>query len=189
MATFKKLKSGNTQAQVYLGRPGQKFTTKTFPTEYQAKRWARQIEAARDRGERIGQSPTVAAYYAEIEPGRSAVNATATRKKNEVSWRLHLEPTFGWLKLNEIRRSTVAGWVAQQVAEDVGVPSIEAAIRLLSAIFESAVSDDLLIANPAHGVKIPRHSARKIRWISIDEMDAVVVELDAPYDLLVDLAA
>ena len=50
MATFKKLKSGNTQAQVYLGRPDQKFTTKTFPTETQAKRWARQVEAARDRG-------------------------------------------------------------------------------------------------------------------------------------------
>jgi len=66
------------------------------------------------------------------------VSATATQRKNEVSRRLHLQPHFSGLKLSEIRRSTVSGWVAQQVTMDVGVPSIEAAIRLMSAIFESA---------------------------------------------------
>lgn len=189
MATFKKLKSGNHQAQVYLGLPNQKFTSKTFPTEIQAKKWARQVEAARDRGERVATLPTVGAYYAEIEPGRRAVIATATAKKNEGHWRLHLEPFFAGLKLNEVRRSTVAGWVAQKVAAGVGVPTIEGSIRLLSAIFEQAVSDDLLVANPVRGVKVPRHSARKIRWIGPEEIDAVVAELNAPYDLLVDLAA
>ena len=189
MAALVATPNGRIKAQVLV--PTGRFTSRTFDTKTQARAWARQTEAARDRGERPTQPSmlTVADHYRPLAEQRASVLSSATVDKNLSHWTRHLEPVFGDRKVVDVRRSDVAAWVAQASKAGVGAPTIKGCIELLSAIFEVAVFDDLIPANPASRVRLPRHSPRVVRWIEPDEVDRIVDQLAEPYALLVALAA
>lgn len=182
-------RNGRWQALVHVHG---KLTSKTFDTKKQATTWATATEAARDRGEAVvarHTDLTVGAYWARLEPSRRAVLAAATVDRNATHWRLYLEPAFGSARLTTLRRTEVNAWVAGMVDRGVGVPTIESCTRLLSAIYEAAITDELVTANPVSRLRLPRHTPKRKRWVDPADIDAIVEQLDEPYALLVNLAA
>ncbi|WP_234326802.1 tyrosine-type recombinase/integrase [Streptomyces sp. NRRL S-337] len=61
--------------------------------------------------------------------------------------RLHLEPTFGELDVNELSTAKVRTWRAERLGV-TGATTVAKSYRLLKAIMETAVDDELIRRNP-----------------------------------------
>ncbi len=199
MATFRKI-GDKWVAQVRLkpgvaGKGASVGATRTrrFPTKPMAMAWARDIEAQRDKGTLKDpklDEVTLGSLWPAVSKIRKGVLEPATVAKNQSHWIGHLEPHFGDLSVTGLRRSAIEAWVVEQVEAGVGVPTIEACVRLLSAILESAVDDDLIVANPARKVRVPKHMPKRKRFVTEDEINRVLGHVDAPdYKLLLALMA
>ena len=180
MASYRQRGKGWT-AQVRM--PDGTFRTKAFPTKKQAQVWAVDIEAKRDRG--IVRDPRKDdATFADLWPTfldkRDGLLSPATLSKNRTHWRQHLEPAFGDTRVVTLRRSHVEAWVARRSRAGVGAPTLEAAVRLLSALCEYAVDDDVIPANPVRKVKSPAHIADRRAFVTAAEIDAVLAHVEDP---------
>ena len=198
MATFRQNSKGRWRAQVYLGKDPATgrpvFRAKTKDTKAQAAAWARRAEAERDEGDVASKAQadaadgrlTVGAYWRDtVLPSRRVTLETATVKRNVSHWVNHLEPTFGHRPLVAVRRAEVKAWaVALQDGKSpdgkdqtkVGVPTVQAALHLLSAIYAHAIDDELADDNPADK-----------GYVSRDEVAAVLSQTPEPYRLFVEL--
>ncbi len=69
--------------------------------------------------------------------------------------RLHLEPTFGELYVNRISPARVRTWRAERLTT-TGATTVAKSYRLLKAVMETAVEDDLIRKNPCRIRGAPR---------------------------------
>jgi integrase len=179
-------------AQVLL--QDRKYRAKSFPTKPLAVAWARDLEAARDRGDTIRDpgldKVTVGQLWEPFVTIRRGVLSPNTVAKNTSHWRIHLKPTFAGMPAAGLRRSHVEAWVAEQVTAGRGVPTVGACVALLSALLESAVEDGIITANPVLKVRMPKHQPKRRRFITGDELGQVLDQVEHPDDrLLLDLMA
>ncbi len=174
MAHYRK-RSSTWTAQVKLS--GGKTRSKSFPTKPMAAAWARDIESQRDKG--VLRDPkldkiTVRSLWPTFLKVRRGLLAPATVKKNSSHWTNHIEPHIGDWAVASVRRSHIEAWVVSRVDAGVGLPTIEACVRLLSALMECAVDDDLIVANPARKVRMPKHLPKRKRFVTADEIERVL---------------
>ena len=179
-------------AQVLL--PDRKYRAKSFPTRPLAVAWARDLEAARDRGDTIRDpgldKVTIGALWEPFVTIRRGVLSANTVAKNTSHWRIHLKPRFGDTPVAALRRSHVEAWVAEKVAAGVGVPTIGNCVTLLSALLESAVEDQIITANPVRLVRVPKHQPKRRRFITSGELGQILDQVEDPTNrLLLDLLA
>lgn len=192
MATFRQRgKSGSWTAQIKL-RDGTR-RVQTFPTKGLAQAWAREIEGQRDRGEVRDlalDKVTVADLWKSASITRKGTLSASTIARNESHWRNHLQPHWGSVTVASLRRSQVEAWVAEQSAAGVGTPTLDACVRLLGALCEVAVDDGVVTANPVRRVRLPKHQAKRKRFLSVAEVDAILAKVEAPdHRLLLELMA
>jgi site-specific recombinase XerC len=96
---------------------------------------------------------TLHGYYAEWIETKTRTN---TREGYAYSWK-HISKHYGpRVKLSAISRRSVKQFYTNMVADGVGYGAIEKAGRVLSSMLSAAVDDELLRANPALGVKVPK---------------------------------
>jgi integrase len=100
---------------------------------------------------------TVAAVYAawSAAQGHIAAKTALTRRS---TWSNHVEPRWGEVPVVGVKPSAVRAWVAQLVAAEVGVATIENAFGLLRQICGAAVEDNRIPRNPCAGVRLPKRS-------------------------------
>jgi hypothetical protein len=79
--------------------------------------------------------------------GRSAA-VPPTGELYDLLWRRWLEPTFGDLALGDVSLETVRTWLATARNEHPGSTQPDKSYRLLRTIFNVAIDDEKLIANP-----------------------------------------
>lgn len=79
-------------------------------------------------------------------------------------------PTFGEVELRQISTAMVRAWVAEMADEGLSGARIRQALQVLRASLDVAVSDGLIVKNPASGVKAPRVEKRRQRFLSADEL-------------------
>lgn len=205
MATIRQTRTGKWQAQVYLGKNAQtgrpEFRTKTKDTKAQAAAWARQAEVDRDEGAVASKAQaeaadgrlTVGDYWRDVVlPARRVTTAKATVDRNVSHWANHLDHAFGHRPLAAVRRAEVKRWVTARVAgtddrPQAGVPTVQASLHLLSAIYAHAIDDELLDDNPCTGVRTPKHEAADKGYLSRDEVMAVLGSTPEPYRLFLEL--
>jgi integrase len=165
----------------------------TFGTRGLAELWGRQTEAARDAGTLLDprqDNLTCGDQYVTFERVRRGVLAPATVAKNASHWEHHLAPAFANVPIRAIRRGTVEAWVVDRAAAGVGIPTLESAVRLFSALMESAVDDAIIVANPLRKVRVPAHAPKRRRFVTDAELAAVVAQIDSAHDrLLIQLMA
>lgn len=162
-----------------------KTRSKTFATKALAAAWAREQETLRDKGITPPRTDvTVADLWPAYLARREGVVAPSTLAKNRTHWRVHVEPAFGSHKVVTLRRSTVETWVAQATRDGVGTPTVEACVRLLSGLLDVAVDDEVVPANPARRVRLPRHLPERRRFVTEAEVDAVLDAIAEPTDRL-----
>jgi len=85
----------------------------------------------------------------------------------------HLSPRFGTMKLAEIRRSDVQGYLTSRIGE-LSAGSVAKELNTLKHLLRLAVEWELIPLNPAHGVKPPRLPAGRVRYLQPAELRLVL---------------
>lgn len=175
------------------------YAPSTFDTSQDAEGWL--TDERRMIAAGTWTSPKVRAQVAltpEVAPVTFGQYAEAWLEHREVRPRTrhhyrrlldaHLLPTFGPLPLEAITPAAVRVWHAGM---DKGTPTVRAhAYGLLRTILGTAVTDGDLAANPVHirGAGTSKRS-KKIRPLSLAELETVVHHMPERYKLMTLLAA
>ncbi|MGQ4329279.1 tyrosine-type recombinase/integrase [Streptomyces hayashii] len=146
--TTRKLPSGRWQAR-YVGPDGQRHTApETFETKSDAQDWLNLVRADIERD--VWRDPDAGAvnfkkYAMRWKEERGLAPTTVDRYDGLL--RLHILPTFGGKDLDEITPPSVRTWRAERL-KATGATTVAKSYRLLKAILQTAVDDDLLRTNP-----------------------------------------
>ena len=168
MATISKYQtaSGATLYRVRYRTPDQRQTDKRgFTTKREAQAFANSVEVSKLRGEYVAPADA-RVTVGEIGPGwldrqRGHLKPSAYSAL-EIAWRLRVAPRWGHVALGDIRPSAVQQWISDlrrgdDDAKPLGRVGDARAHQVLSAILADAVRDRMITANPAAGIKLPRH--------------------------------
>ncbi|MBC2877862.1 MULTISPECIES: tyrosine-type recombinase/integrase [Streptomyces] len=102
--------------------------------------------------------------------------------------RLHILPTFGELDLDEIVAPVVRTWRAERKAA-TGSTTVAKSYRLLKAILETAVDDELIRRNPCRIKGAGKESAKERSVATVAQVDALADAVGPRWRLMVYLAA
>ncbi|MGW9078319.1 tyrosine-type recombinase/integrase [Streptomyces kronopolitis] len=146
--SVRRLPSGRWQARYPDTNGDLRAAPETFETKTDAEVWLTQTEADQTRGD-------------WVDPYAGAVNfheyatkwiderglAETTDELYRRLLRLHLAPSFDELDVNEISAAKVRAWRAERL-KATGATTVAKSYRLLKAIMETAVDDDMIKKNP-----------------------------------------
>ncbi|MEU7244368.1 tyrosine-type recombinase/integrase [Streptomyces sparsogenes] len=174
----------------YLAPDGQEQRSPgTFDTKKDAEVWLSQVEADLTRGD--WQDPNAGAVNFEEyalrwvkERGLSPTTEELYRRL----LRLHILPTFRAWDLDEITPPRVRTWRAERL-EATGTTTVAKSYRLLKAILETAVEDELIRRNPCRIRGAGKESARERPIATVEQVDALADAIGPRWRLMVYIAA
>ena len=105
--------------------------------------------------------------------------------------RIHLVPTFGRMRLQDITKGAVRHWYEDTHRNNPDSPRANSkAYGLLRAIMNSAVDEDLIDANPVHirGAGY-RPKRRRLEPATVEELDTIVDNMPEKWKLIILLAS
>ncbi|WP_105972985.1 tyrosine-type recombinase/integrase [Streptomyces geranii] len=146
--TVRRLASGRWQAR-YLGPDGERHTApETFETRSEAQDWLNLVRADIERNHwHDPDTGTVNFEKYALRWMEERGLAPTTLDRYDGLLRLHILPAFGGKDLDEITPSSVRTWRAERL-KATGATTVAKSYRLLKAILQTAVDDDLLRSNP-----------------------------------------
>lgn len=171
----------NTLYRVIYRRPNGQQTTKAgFTTKKAAELFAANIELAKAKGQYIhpqdGNIPLTALAGGWLKR-KQALLKTSSYLPLETSWRVHVEPVWGHVAAKDVRKTDVQTWVAEMLtgSSGSGRPPVGATIvirahEVLTGILEEAVTDRLILANPARGVDLPKKRRKPNVYLSHEDV-------------------
>jgi integrase len=161
----------------------------TFETKKDAEIWLSQIEADLSRGD--WQDPDAGGVnfgeYASRWVGERGLSAT-TQELYRRLLRLHILPEFGGRDLDEITPPRVRSWRAERL-EATGATTVAKSYRLLKAVLETAVEDELIRRNPCRIRGAGQESAAERPIATVTQVDALADLLGPRWRLMVYVAA
>ncbi|WP_338677711.1 site-specific integrase [Streptomyces sp. SCSIO 30461] len=186
---IRKLPSGRYQARF----PGADGILRAAPQTYETKREAElflaQIQADQARGDWI--DPTAGevlfAEYATRWIDERGVAATTDELYRRLL-RLHLESTFGDQYVNAISPAKVRTWRAER-RKATGATTTAKSYRLLKAIMQTAVEDDLIRRNPCSIRGAGREDADERPVATVEQVFALAEAIGIRWRLMVLLGA
>lgn len=157
--SIEKLPSGRLRVR-WHDEDGQRRTAgQTFATKADARRFLATVETDKLRGTYRAPrvvTDTLGDYGARWIEDRPRLKAS-TRHQYEVDFRLHIEPALGSTVLDQIEPDDIRRWYSRlsdglraSLAESGrnGSATVARSYRLLRAILQTAVDDDILTRNP-----------------------------------------
>lgn len=203
--------NGLWRAEVEL--PNGRRVTRTDPLKRVVDAWAKEVATDVRRGR--WRDPRDARITLEEWHARwwtARIAGARTMESNEASWRLHVRPVWGDKQLDQITRLEVAGWAKKTLADleqreadaadtagrdprpGAGLRTVQQAVGLLSMLLGAALAEDpplLPGRNPCEGVlkQLPPAVVRPPVYFTVAQHDAILVELDEPWRLVVDFLA
>ncbi len=149
---------------------------KSFARKADAQRWLDQMQAASHRGQFIDPVAAklkIGEFAAIWLDGMGHLKpSTAARYASIV--RVHIEPQWGLWSLGEVRHSDVTAWVGRLVAAGSRPGTVRQIHRVLSMIFEAAVTDGRIATNPAAKVRLPSPVRGEPRFLTAGEVTDLV---------------
>jgi len=189
MAYIRRLPPQKWNAVVRL--PNGKRRSLTHPLRKVVADWAKDIE--RDNARGVTRDPkagriTVGEWHERWRATR--LLEPSTLAGYESRWRTHIEPVWKTVPLNTITRTDVQAWVRAMVDAGVGPRVVQQSVAVLSSLLAVAVAENLIPANPAARLKLPRAPKPPDRYLDRDvEFPALLAALTQGRDrLLVDFA-
>ncbi|MEE4492317.1 tyrosine-type recombinase/integrase [Streptomyces sp. BE230] len=175
----------------YLGPDGQEFRApETFDTKRDAEVWLSQIEADLTRGN--WQDPDAGAVnfkeYALQWVDERGLSATTDELYRRLL-RLHLLPTFEGLDLDEITAPRVRTWRTERLSSTGAATTVAKTYRLLKAIMETAVDDELIRRNPCRIRGAGKELSAERQIATVAQVDALADALGPRWRLMVFLGA
>ncbi|WP_371632968.1 tyrosine-type recombinase/integrase [Streptomyces sp. NBC_01259] len=175
----------------YLGPDGQDFRApETFDTKKDAEVWLSQVEADLTRGN--WQDPDAGAVnfkeYALQWVDERGLSVTTDELYRRLL-RLHLLPTFEGLDLDEITAPRVRTWRTERLSSTGAATTVAKSYRLLKAILETAVDDELIRRNPCRIRGAGKESSAERQIATVAQVDALADALGPRWRLMVYLGA
>ncbi|MBP0455999.1 tyrosine-type recombinase/integrase [Streptomyces montanisoli] len=175
----------------YLDPQGQeRRAPETFATKGDAEVWLSQVEADLTRGD--WEDPDAGAVNFAEYAGRWVNErglAPTTDELYRRLLRLHVLPTFGTVDLDEITAPRVRAWRAERLEATQAPTTVAKAYRLLKAVLETAVDDELIRRNPCRIKGAGKESAAERRIATVPQVDALASALGPRWRLMVYLGA
>ncbi|WP_369145115.1 tyrosine-type recombinase/integrase [Streptomyces sp. R44] len=186
---IRKLPSGRYQAR-YPGAGGVlRAAPQTYETKREAELFLAQIQAEQARGDWIDPAAgeVLFAEYATRWIDERGVAATTDELYRRLL-RLHLEPTFGSQYVNAISPAKVRTWRAER-RNATGATTTAKSYRLLKAIMQTAVEDDLIRRNPCSIRGAGREDADERPVATVGQVFALAEAIGIRWRLMVLLGA
>ncbi|MFD8419826.1 hypothetical protein [Streptomyces sp. NPDC059466] len=114
--------------------------------------------------------------------------AARSRERHESVIRLYLLPTFGEHLLSSITTGQVRAWRTAYLTR-TGEPTVVKAYRIMRAVLNTAVDDELIRRNPCRIKGADRYDVPERPVLSVAEVYAVADAMAPRYRLLVLMAA
>ncbi len=175
----------------YRDARGRLRTAGTFTNRKDADRAWQQAELLMAQG-RLGGADTgrltFTRYVDEIWFPNHVLEPS-TREGYRYSIDKHLKPTFGQMRMVDILPSHVREWVTERVTAGTSPATIRHNKIVLSAIFTTALNDQVTLLHPCRGVKTPTVPVKGYRIITPEQFEAIYAALpDDQSRLLVETA-
>lgn len=180
MAWTRRLPSGKHQGQ-YRGVDGRVRTAPGGPWAHKAAAMRAAAAAEHDARALGWRDPQAARrtwgeWCEQWWPTRAV--EPSTRARDEGRRDRHLTPRWDGVPLVDITRHAVRAWAADLRAGGLSAASVQRCVHLLSASLNAAVDAEVLAANPAARLRLPTPPPSVERYLTHEELDAVVDELD-----------
>lgn len=184
------LASGRFQAR-YIGPDGLRRTAPvTFDSKGAARRWLSMCETDILRGtwtdveaasERLGP---YAAKWIRERPNLAA----RTVEGYEGTLRRHVEPYLGSKEIRQITPAVVRAWRQRLLHDGVGANSVAKAYRLLRAVMNTALDDQLIARNPCRIKGAATETPEERPVLTVAQVQRLAGAIEPRYRLLVLLA-
>ena len=176
------------QARKRIGRDGQPHYTAyyddarghrrsagTFTSLKAANKAWQQAEAkvAEGRGGNSHRGRLLFERYVEDMWFPNHVMELTTRQNYTYSLNRHILPTFAGYRMVDIVPGDVREWVAKLQTDGVKPPTIRYSMTVLSAIFTTALNDQITFLHPCMGVKTPTVATKRRRIITPGQFGAL----------------
>ncbi len=178
------LPSGRWRAR-YVGGDGKRRSS-TFPTKTDARAWlaTAQADLVRKQWKAPEAGRRTVGAYAQDYLARTDLRES-TRALYEGVWRLHLAQTWDDVAVADVSPQRVRQW-HEGASRSTRPTALVQAYRLLRAVLNVAVADEVLAVNPcrvkAAGIA---KAARPSRALTVQEVDALAKAVPARYSILV----
>jgi integrase len=184
------LKNGRRAYDVELRRPDGSKYGKTFRSRREAESWQAQQNADRSRNGWLDPTAGRVLFrdYAKEWLASRAHLRPRTLELYRSELKCHLLPAFGNVPLNKMNKRTVRAWYARLAATKSQVTAAKC-YRLLAAILNTAVDDELIAANVCRikGAAVEQSPERPL--VTVDEALSIASAIEPRYRVLVLLAA
>jgi integrase len=163
---------------------------RTFDTQTDAEVWLSVKETEMVRGDWIdpdaGRVP-LGEYATRWVAERPLAPRTAEKYRRLL--RLHVKPKLGAVDLVDVTPDRVRGWRAELLSNGVGASQVAQAYRLLRAVLNTAVEDELIRRNPCRIKGADREDSRERPTATVGEVYAIAEAIRPWFRALVLLAA
>ncbi|GAB3108782.1 site-specific integrase [Streptomyces calidiresistens] len=187
--TVRQLPSGRFQVRYWAPDGSRRKAPETFATRGEAQTWLTLTKADIERNHWVDPDAgavnfeTYAMKWIE-ERGLAATTDELYRRL----MRIHILPTFGGLDLDGITAPVVRTWRAERLGV-TGATTVAKAYRLLKAVMETAVDDELIRRNPCRIRGAGSERARERPTATVDQVDALANAVGPRWRLMVYLGA
>jgi integrase len=101
-------------------------------------------------------SMTLATWWEQVfKPVRSGKWGRNTRIAYDYTWRKHIEPHVGSVRMSDMNKLTIDRLLLKLADANLSEQIVQRVLVMLHAMFEEAVDNDVLVKNPARKVTLP----------------------------------
>jgi integrase len=160
-----------------------KHRTLSFRTKTEAERYKREVEQRLDRGTYVDPAASQVPFEEfAIRWLRSAPDLKPRTFENyDGIIRNHLAPAIGRTPLSRLRPEHLRDLIRDRRNHGLSDSTVRRIVRVASTILKTAVTDRILTANPADGVRLPRESVREMRFLTGEELIELVDKVQPHY--------
>jgi len=116
-------------------------------------------------------SMSLAQWWEQFKFVRGSRWSRNTRDTYDSTWRVHIEPAVGSVRLADFNKLTIDRLLLKLAGAGCGEQLVERVLVLIHAMFEEAIDNDILPKNPARKVVAPRcKPAEETRPLTVDEV-------------------
>jgi integrase len=175
----------------YWDLKGRERSAGTFSSKKRADQAWQDAEAEVRKG-RVGDPGRGRQTFQQYVEGTWLPNhqiEVSTREAYTYSIYKHLMPEFGPMRMIDILPEHVRAWIARLLDEGVTPATIRSNKIILSAIFTTAMDDQVTFLHPCKGVRTPPVPRKPLQIITPEQFDLIYQALPvADYQLLVETA-
>lgn len=165
--------------------PDGKSRSQSFARKIDAERHLISVEHSKLAGGYVDPAEGKVTFRDYAEAWRACQpHRPGTAASVETNLRRHAYPAFGDRAIGSIRRSEVQPWV-KGLSATLAPGTVTTITQKVNAVFAAAVADQLIVANPCSGLRLPRPEGRQIHPISHREVQAMAVAVPGRYRALI----